>query len=302
MASQHNDRKIRIWDLTEGEVIKRLQTDERAYEIAWHPNGNELVVARHDGDAEFWDLRSGEVAWVIPTRGRGLIAVALSRDGVMCATTYARGGAVEIWNTESRRRVAELSGHGNSAWYAAFNADGTKVLTTAKDNVLRVWSLPSGTLHAKLQVLPKSRSSIHRWVAEFSPDGTQIALGLHDGSVRMLRADSLKTLREIAGHSSYVWALRFDPTGRMLATASWDRTLRVFDVATGAEQFVGLGHRHRLLAVIWNGRQLITGSDDGTVKCWDPYSVATAELRSDPHGIGKLRSALAAICSQDAVG
>jgi WD40 repeat protein len=57
----------------------------------------------------------------------------------------------------------------------------------------------------------------------------------------------------------------------MLATGSWDKTARIWDVATGQESLSLKGHDNYVYGVAWSpdGKMLATGSLDKTVKVWD---------------------------------
>ena len=63
-----------------------------------------------------------------------------------------------------------------------------------------------------------------------------------------------RRLRTLTGHTRYVWAVAFSPDGRLLATASSDRTARVWDVATGGCLRTLTGHNGRLCGGVQPGR------------------------------------------------
>ncbi|MEL6702724.1 MAG: WD40 repeat domain-containing protein [Bacteroidota bacterium] len=72
-------------------------------------------------------------------------------------------------------------------------------------------------------------------------------------------------------------SVRFSPDGTQLVTAASDRTLRVYDAATGALVQTLPGHDDYVVHVAWlaDGQGLASASYDGTVKLWD---LATGEL------------------------
>jgi WD domain, G-beta repeat/KAP family P-loop domain len=72
------------------------------------------------------------------------------------------------------------------------------------------------------------------------------------------------------GHDGLVRHCAFSSDGRLLATASVDRTARLWDVATGRQQAVLQGHRKAVLHCAFSpdGRLLATASDDGTARLW----------------------------------
>ena len=84
-----------------------------------------------------------------------------------------------------------------------------------------------------------------------------------------------------------VFAVAFDATGRSLLSASRDRTLRLWDVATGVTLRVYQGHTAALWSIVRHGDTLYTASNDQTVHRW---SLATPgqwmwELSEEPQFI-----------------
>jgi WD40 repeat protein len=93
-------------------------------------------------------------------------------------------------------------------------------------------------------------------------------------------------VRILGGHGSTVWRVAWSPDGSRLATASADRTARVWNADTGSEAlFLGV-HSERVECVAWSpdGERVATASHDGIIRIWDvsapsPDPVAKARRR-----------------------
>ncbi|MGB6045374.1 MAG: glycosyltransferase family 39 protein, partial [Pirellulales bacterium] len=75
----------------------------------------------------------------------------------------------------------------------------------------------------------------------------------------------------LVGHESYVTGVAFSPDGQLLATSSYDNTVRLWDVVTGQLQQTYDGHEGYVRAVRFapDGRVLASCSNDGTIRLWD---------------------------------
>lgn len=86
--------------------------------------------------------------------------------------------------------------------------------------------------------------------AALSPDGTVIAAALQNGApIHLFDAVEGRKLRELAGHSDLISDLTFSPDGKSLVTGSYDKSVRVWDVATGEQKKVFQGHTDKITCV-----------------------------------------------------
>jgi eukaryotic-like serine/threonine-protein kinase len=120
------------------------------------------------------------------------------------------------------------------------------------------------------------------WDLAFSPDSTKLATACADGFARIYQVPEGKLLTTTATREVNIWRVRFSPDGELLATASGDSTstsVKVWNVATGAETLSLVGHTARVRAVDFSpdGKLIATGSRDSTIRIWS--AVDGRELR-----------------------
>jgi WD40 repeat protein/serine/threonine protein kinase len=282
LYSASPDGTLRVWDGTplaasgaEGRPLQGHQGP--VIGLAFSPDGRSLATGGLDGTARLWDVGARKLVHTLP--GQDVSTVAFY-DGGRRLTTVSLDGTLVQWDPATGERRRTLSAHLGPIWNAnfcaGFSADGERLASLSKDGAVRVWETDSGR-----EVVSTREGAAMPMSAFLSPDGQRVAVaGI--GSLRLLEVASKKSVADWSiGSLHGVHHLAFSADGRCLATASWDGTVRVWEIKSGKplHTFHHSGHRQILgrsapttvacVAFHPNGRQLASGGSDNTAKVWD---------------------------------
>jgi WD40 repeat protein len=164
---------------------------------------------------------------VILKPGGYVFTAAFSPDGKRVVTASA-DHTPRVWDAESGRLLATLTGHQDGVPAAAFSPDGKRVVTASDDKTARVWDAESGQ---SLATLTGHQASVR--TAVFSPDGKRVVTASEDHTARVWDAESGRSLATLTGHEFQVNTAAFSRDGKRAVTAGDDETARVWDVESG---------------------------------------------------------------------
>jgi WD40 repeat protein len=174
----------------------------------------------------------------------------------------------------------ELEGESSHTPFVCLSADGKRLVVQFVDDAVEVWDGPGDK---RLYALPEEPKYHLRgggeWPAlDLSPDGTRLArlVRLPSGEMggRIYDLDTGKAVVTLSPGPlprAATWRARFTPDGARVAHAGYG-ALRVWDAKTGAEAVPLPGHRGPVnsVAVTPDGKTVVTGGADLTVRGWDP--------------------------------
>ena len=214
-------QEVVVYDGSEGSVTARLPQPAAVKAVALSPDRKELAVAGADGVARVVTL-DGTLVRELRSRA-GLTDVAYSPDGARLATA-SQDGTVRVWDVRTGAVEHVLRGHRGEVTSVAFSPDGRLVLTAGRDGDGRLWDAETGK---PLQLLRWHFGAVSD--ASFSPDGRWIVTaGPATAQLWQPGVESPLLPFGLAGHVKPLTSAGFDPTGRVVLTASRDGTVRTY--------------------------------------------------------------------------
>ena len=213
-------------------------------------------------NSQTWNLPENAIARF----GRGFMGdsdrtVAFSPDGKRLAV--ATGIGIWIYDGQTYRELALLTGHTNAVQTVAFSPDGKTLASGGADNAVKLWHLETGDVTTLAE-----RQFFGVNAVAFSPDGKILASG-SDDDVKLWNIKNGQHLATFKGRDR-VFSVAFSPDGKTVAVGTVDPTIRLWDVETGQNIATLTGHEGPVLSVVFSpdGKTLASGGRDNTVKVW----------------------------------
>lgn len=243
-----------------------------------------------NGVATLFNLENGKKLHVLTGHRDALYGIAFSPDGSQLATAgYDR--IIQIWNTTSGEILRTLKGHNGAVFGIAFSPDGSVLATAGGDSSVKLWNTENGQ---RLDTFGQPTGE--QFLTAFTPDSRFILAGGTDKQVRIWRwvsgdeigINPLVQVRFV--HEDEITDLTIDPSGKLLATASADRTVKVWSLPR-LEPLQTIGNQSDVVSALVfskNSQALHVGRMDGSVEKIDlslenrsyPSTKAIAETKS----------------------
>ena len=300
-AAGANDKTVLLWDLASRRLLSRLTGhSDKVYAVAFSADSKKLATAGGDKKVMLWDVATRErLGPALEGHANRVDGLAFSDDGKVLASA-SEDRTVIVWDVDGGRLLSRLEAHQRPVSGVAFSRQGRVLASASVDSKLILWDLDAGSGPERLLAEPgpllgrAHRQPAPVWGLAFSADGKTLASASQDGKLGLWDVAGGKPLQPLPGHCevvnaqercSKVNAVAFSPKGRLLASASDDKMVLLWDAHTRKALARLEGHDDNVLGVAFSpdGTRLASASRDGTVILWD---AVTHQRRAPPLDAG----------------
>ncbi len=279
LVSASRDGTLRVWRTADGELIQELSGhSDVVHSVDISADGSLIVSGSDDRTAGLWRVADGALVRSVRNELLGrVLKVTFSPDGYLIAMGGHRC-IVELrstWSGTLRRTLAQpfcsVTGEGQvDYWGLAFSADGSQIITgegrPCCGGSLQRWQVEDSVE----PTLIRGYDLVIRDVA-ISPDGETLAVALVGSSFFwLLDMEGNEPQRTLEGHRLRVNDLKFSPNGEIIASASRDGRIGLWEVESGTllRYLEGDGEVVTSLDFSADGSLLVLGLEGGGIVLW----------------------------------
>jgi WD40 repeat protein len=279
LASGSKDSSVRIWDVASQDGISLDDHDQPVSAVAWSPDGQLLASGSQDASVILWDAASGAARGRLAGRN-WITALAVDPNDSGLLASADADNQVLLWDLSTTPAVSTTLTETLPTRVAALAFDRRGEMLYGGDAAGRIyqWNVAQRRLNnvlvqqSKLPIASLAIDPTGRLLAAASY-GRQLTADSYDNALYLWRLPSLRPLGSgvLVGHTRPASSVAFHPDGQLLASASQDGSIILWDVET--QQQIGSplrGHGAPVNAVAFSpdGRWLASGGDDNTVILW----------------------------------
>ncbi|KAN0030504.1 hypothetical protein ACTA71_009143 [Dictyostelium dimigraforme] len=273
-------------EIPDSQVTTLLGHSNEVFICAWNPSQSLLASGSGDSTARIWKIPPGpcdnkeQVSSIVLAHKNpnyfdktiDVTTLEWSSDGSLLATG-SYDGLGRIWN-KNGNLIYVLEQHQAPIFSLKWNKKGNYLLSGSVDKTSIVWDVKTGGVKQQFEFHTAPTLDID-W-----RNNTQFATCSTDKMIYVCEIGKDKPIMSFQGHHDEINAIKWDPTGNLLASCSDDYTAKIWSMKTGSILFDFKDHTKEIYTIKWSptgpesmnpnkNLVLASASFDNTIKLWD---------------------------------
>lgn len=272
---------IRVWNAADGELVTTIRAPERLnHWVQFTSDGRSLVTDSRGEGLLVWDVEAGKS--LDQQLGGEIFASSLAAaTDAPVAGVLEYGGNFRLHSLDSFRDAEILDLQDDSIVHAALSPDASMVAGGGRDGAVVVMSTSDQREITRLD----AGSDVAG--ITFGPDGQLLAVGNHDGELRLYDVEAEEELHCFGHSEETVKAIAVSPEGQSVAYGGDDKEIFVRDIDSGLEIARLHGHYNGVNTLHFtpDGCELISSTGAFEIRRWDLSEASKLVPRDDYDGM-----------------
>ncbi|MBX2914194.1 MAG: caspase family protein [Cyclobacteriaceae bacterium] len=231
-------------------------------------DGKTLLKGKFGNKLKSWDIATGKTKMEFVGHEKASLCYQYSADGKKLLTGGGDGKLI-LWDSAKGDTILTISSYNQPVFDVHFNSDESQIISSSWDGTVKIHDAKTGKrLH---YFEPKEGSA---YVSLFSKNDLYVftaTLGDNTDKLQMREIDSKKIVRTFEGHTDVIASLAQSRDGKKLLSASWDGSIRLWDIATGLAEKKFTGHQGAVHVAMFNNSEngIYSAGADRIIRFWD---------------------------------